>query len=66
MNLAEVLNDPQFVEFLKKWEMNRRPSAVRAIFESNPQTLFLCFNFNFIIFSHKTNFYLFFFPFSWF
>lgn len=48
--MAEVLNDPQFVEFLKKWEMNRRPSAVRAIFESKPQTLFLIFYFIFLFF----------------
>lgn len=32
--LSEVLSDPQFVAFLRKWEGNRRPSAVRALFES--------------------------------
>ena len=35
LKFTEVLNDPQFVAFLRKWENERRPSAVRAIFISN-------------------------------
>ena len=35
LKFTEVLSDPKFLEFLKKWEMARRPSAVRAIFEQS-------------------------------
>jgi hypothetical protein len=35
LKFAEVLNDPKFLDFLKKWEVTRRPSAVRAIFTSS-------------------------------
>lgn len=58
LNMAEVLKDPQFVEFLKKWELNRRPSAVRAIFASKIQS-FLSSYFlisTFYNFNPKTNF----------
>ena len=28
LNLMDVLKDPKFVEFLRKWEKNRNPSAL--------------------------------------
>lgn len=46
LKFMEVLNDPKFVTFLRKWEIARRPSAVRAIFtDSNlePSSLFRIF-----------------------
>jgi len=35
LKFYEVLNDPKFLTFLRQWEMARRPSAVREIFQSN-------------------------------
>lgn len=32
LKMTDVLNDPQFVAFLRKWEMERQPSEVRALF----------------------------------
>lgn len=55
LNMAEVLKDPEFVKFLKKYEMNRRPSAIQAILESIDSN-FPTYNF-FHLWLFETNFY---------
>lgn len=56
LNLNEVLSDPQFVAFLRKWEANREPSAVRALFES---TFFIFVILIFFYFSFSSFFFIF-------
>ena len=64
----EVLNDPQFVEFLKKWELTRNPNLIRALFGSNLVN-FILFWFSILLtvtwFISLILFFVFL-PFSWF
>lgn len=48
LNFDDVLNNPQFVAFLRKWESNRRPNAVRELFSSNVHYFVHSFMFGFI------------------
>jgi hypothetical protein len=52
LKFSEVLSDPKFVEFLQKWELMRRPSAVRAIFTHQSSLEFFLYflSFNFLIY----------------
>lgn len=35
LNITDVLDDPQFLAFLRKWEINRNQRDIQAIFASN-------------------------------
>lgn len=60
LTFTEVLNNPMFLDFLRKWELNRRPSAVRALFGCKEKSQFHLLIFKFAL-ELKLNFSFFFF-----